>query len=160
MKLIREKQHVLRLCLVGGQQWFDETVFEVEPSDVGRDKDNHNGYQHATYRFRLLDVGRHIKVSGTRSQIHLLVVYCEGGCTMKSQDPPEYVVSTDDAIIKQALTILEGRLRAPGIQLTSPSASRDFLTLKLAELPHEVFVCLWLDGQNRLIEYSELFRGH
>lgn len=78
---------------------------------------------------------------------------------MKSQDPPEYVVSTDDAIIKQALTILEGRLRAPGIQLTSPSASRDFLTLKLAELPHEVFVCLWLDGQNRLIEYSELFRG-
>ena len=78
---------------------------------------------------------------------------------MKSQDPPEYVVSTDDAIIKQALTILEGRLRAPGLQLTSPSASRDFLTLKLAELPHEVFVCLWLDGQNRLIEYSELFRG-
>ena len=78
---------------------------------------------------------------------------------MRSQDPPEYVVSTDDAIIKQALTILEGRLRAPGIQLTSPSASRDFLTLKLAELPHEVFVCLWLDGQNRLIEYSELFRG-
>lgn len=63
MKLIREKQHVLRLCLVGGQQWFDETVFEVEPSDVGRDKDNRNGYQHATYRFRLLDVGRHIKVS-------------------------------------------------------------------------------------------------
>ena len=63
MKLIREKQHVLRLCLVGGQQWFDETVFEVEPSDVGMDKDNHNGYQHATYRFRLLDVGRHIRVS-------------------------------------------------------------------------------------------------
>jgi len=78
---------------------------------------------------------------------------------MRSQDPPEYVVSTEDAAIKHALTILEGRLRAPGIQLTSPSASRDFLTLKLAELPHEVFVCLWLDAQNRLIEYSELFRG-
>ena len=78
---------------------------------------------------------------------------------MRSQDAPEYVVSTDDAAIKHALTILEGRLRKPGVGFTSPSSARDFLTLKLAELEHELFVCLWLDAQNRLIEYSELFRG-
>ena len=78
---------------------------------------------------------------------------------MRSQDPPEYVVRTDDAIIKHALSILEGRLRKPGVGFTSPSLARDYLTLKLAELEHELFVCLWLDAQNRLIEYSELFRG-
>ena len=43
--------------------------------------------------------------------------------------------------------------------LGSPSAVRDWLRLKLAALPHEVFAALWLDSQNRLIAYEELFRG-
>lgn len=43
--------------------------------------------------------------------------------------------------------------------LASPAAVRDWLRLKLANLPHEVFGVLWLDTQNRLIEYEELFRG-
>ena len=36
---------------------------------------------------------------------------------------------------------------------------RDWLRLKLATLPYEVFGALWLDSQNRLIRYEELFRG-
>lgn len=43
--------------------------------------------------------------------------------------------------------------------LGSPGAVRDWLRLKLAALPHEVFGALWLDSRNRLIEYDELFRG-
>ncbi len=43
--------------------------------------------------------------------------------------------------------------------LGSPRAVRDWLRLKLAALPHEVFAALWLDSQNRLIAYEELFRG-
>ena len=43
--------------------------------------------------------------------------------------------------------------------MTSPQLVRDFLRTKLAELPHEVFVALLLDTQNRLVQYIELFRG-
>lgn len=43
--------------------------------------------------------------------------------------------------------------------LSSPGAVRDWLRLTLAPLPHEVFVALWLDAQNRLIAADELFRG-
>ena len=160
MKLIKEKQHVLKDCGLGERQWFYETVFEVGPNDVGRAMDNHNGYMRPAYRFRLLDVGRHITVSEQGANYTCWWFSTIAKETeMKSQDAPEYVVSTDDAAIKHALTILEGRLRKPGVQFTSPSSARDFLTLKLAELEHELFVCLWLDAQNRLIEYSELFRG-
>lgn len=41
----------------------------------------------------------------------------------------------------------------------APAAVRDWLCLKLAHLPHEAFVALWLDAQNRLIAHEELFRG-
>jgi DNA repair protein RadC len=43
--------------------------------------------------------------------------------------------------------------------LGSPQAVRDWLRLKLSTLPYEVFGVLWLDNQNHLIEYDELFRG-
>ena len=41
----------------------------------------------------------------------------------------------------------------------SPEAVKQFLRLKLSNLPHEVFAVLLLDSQHRLIEYRELFRG-
>lgn len=41
----------------------------------------------------------------------------------------------------------------------SPTAVRDWLRLKLGALKYEVFGGLWLDAQNRLIHYDELFRG-
>jgi DNA repair protein RadC len=43
--------------------------------------------------------------------------------------------------------------------LSSPGAARDWLKLKLGGLDHEVFGALWLDSQNRLIGWDELFRG-
>lgn len=43
--------------------------------------------------------------------------------------------------------------------LNTPTAVRDWLKLRLADLPHEVFGVIWLDPQNRFIDYDELFRG-
>ena len=65
----------------------------------------------------------------------------------------------DDAIIAQALRIIEGRIRTAGVTLTSPEAVKDYLTLHLNGLEHEVFGVLWLDSQNRLIATNDLFHG-
>lgn len=46
-----------------------------------------------------------------------------------------------------------------GDALSSPRAVRDYLRLTLSALPHEVFMVLMLDAQNRLIAAVELFRG-
>lgn len=43
--------------------------------------------------------------------------------------------------------------------LTDPATIRDYLRLTAAGLPHEVFMVLLLDAQNRLIDCVELFRG-
>jgi DNA repair protein RadC len=43
--------------------------------------------------------------------------------------------------------------------LTSPDQVRDYLRLQLGGLPHEVFVALFLDAQNRLIHSETLFSG-
>jgi DNA repair protein RadC len=38
-------------------------------------------------------------------------------------------------------------------------AVREFLTIKLGALEHELFAVLLLDNRHRLIDYVELFRG-
>lgn len=43
--------------------------------------------------------------------------------------------------------------------LSSPGRVRDWLRLHLATRPHEVFMALWLDAQNRLLKAEELFAG-
>lgn len=43
--------------------------------------------------------------------------------------------------------------------LTSPQAVRDYLRLTLRTRPYEVFVGIFLDSQNRLLAFEEMFRG-
>lgn len=43
--------------------------------------------------------------------------------------------------------------------LDSPKAVRDYLRLSLSDRPHEVFLGLFLDAQNRVIAVEEMFRG-
>jgi DNA repair protein RadC len=43
--------------------------------------------------------------------------------------------------------------------LNSPDKVRQYLRLRLGHLPHEVFLALFLDAQNRLLAPEELFRG-
>lgn len=62
------------------------------------------------------------------------------------------------AVLELARRALRESMRTHDL-LASPQAVRDWLRLKLAALPYEIFGVLWLDNQNRLIEYDELFRG-
>ena len=48
---------------------------------------------------------------------------------------------------------------ATGDALTSPQAVRDYLRLTLRARPYEVFVGIFLDSQNRLLAFEEMFRG-
>ena len=62
------------------------------------------------------------------------------------------------AVLEMARRALREEL-AVGNTLAAPRAVRDFLRLTLSSLPHEVFMVLLLDAQNRLIAAVELFRG-
>jgi DNA repair protein RadC len=63
------------------------------------------------------------------------------------------------AILARAAQILEAKVRANSVALTSPSMVRDWLRLKLAGLEREVFGLIYLDAQNRLIDFEALFAG-
>ncbi len=51
------------------------------------------------------------------------------------------------------------QLMACGSVLSCPRATREFLRMRLRDLPHEVFAIVYLDNRNRVISFEELFRG-
>ena len=82
--------------------------------------------------------------------------------TVNNESAATYVVTStvdEDAVIAQAMSILESRLRTKTTAFTSPEKSKQFLRCKLQQLEHEVFSVLFLDNQHYLIEYEEMFRG-
>ena len=82
--------------------------------------------------------------------------------TVKTESAATYAVTStvaEDAVIAQAMSILESRLRTKTTAFTSPDQSKQFVRCKLQQLEHEVFSVLFLDNQNYLIEYTEMFRG-
>ncbi len=80
---------------------------------------------------------------------------------VESETLVEYKVDLngDDQIIEQALGILHRRMKKFGDSMNSPTVVRNYLSLKLAELEHEVFACIFLNTQNQIIAYEEMFRG-
>tara|TARA_R110002111_G_scaffold65277_1_gene107057 strand:+ start:7772 stop:8269 length:498 start_codon:yes stop_codon:yes gene_type:complete len=67
---------------------------------------------------------------------------------------------TAEQIIEQAKQILTTRLcNANSTTFSNPSAVSSYLTIELADKEREVFACLFLDNQHRLIQYEELFYG-
>ena len=81
----------------------------------------------------------------------------------RSEDIPvssiEATTQAEDQIIARGLTILAGRMRSDREVFASPATVRQYCQLRLGALDHEVFAVLFLDVQNRLIEYREMFRG-
>lgn len=65
----------------------------------------------------------------------------------------------EDWIIQQAITLLERRLFPGGPYLTSPNAVRDYLRLKLAAEPNEVFSAIFLNSAHRILAFEPLFSG-
>ena len=54
--------------------------------------------------------------------------------------------------------VLESRLRR-GLGISDPGVTRRFLQSKMIGYQREVFACLFLDSQHRLMSYEELFHG-
>ncbi len=81
-------------------------------------------------------------------------LFCAEGSSVYASDP----MTKLRAVHELAARALAEDLRTRDC-LTSPVAVRDLLRHKLAGLPHEVFVCIQLDAQHRVIAIEELFRG-
>lgn len=62
------------------------------------------------------------------------------------------------AVLEMASRALGQQMREPAA-LGSPNAVRDYLRLKLAGLPHEVFQIIYLDAQHRVQGDEVLFTG-
>ena len=62
------------------------------------------------------------------------------------------------AVLEMARRHLAQELRK-GDALASPTQTQQYLQAQLRDRDHEVFACLFLDNQNRVIRYEELFRG-
>jgi DNA repair protein RadC len=65
----------------------------------------------------------------------------------------------EDAIIQRAIALIERRCFKRGPILNSPQVVREFLQLKLAAEPNEVFAVLFLDAQNSVLAYEPMFFG-
>jgi DNA repair protein RadC len=85
--------------------------------------------------------------------------------TARSEDAPIYDTRNsnpgnigEDAVIAQALAILSGRFR-PGALMDSPKAVKDYLVLRAAKHDREVFGCLWLDAQHRVLATDDVSFG-
>ncbi len=62
------------------------------------------------------------------------------------------------AVLELARRALAHRLQQSPV-FETPQAVREYLQLQLGGRPHEVFAVMFLDNQNRLIAFEELFRG-
>lgn len=62
------------------------------------------------------------------------------------------------AVLEMARRHLAEQL-AHGDALTSPDLTRRYLLSQLRDRDYEVFACLLLDNQHRVLKYHELFRG-
>jgi DNA repair protein RadC len=70
----------------------------------------------------------------------------------------KYVPAPSNLVIEEAKRRLGARLEGLNA-LTSPALARDAIRLRFAGLEHEIFACLFLDNQHRVIKFEELFRG-
>jgi DNA repair protein RadC len=66
--------------------------------------------------------------------------------------------ATGAEILEAARAYLSKRLRR-GTTLSSPKATRDYLSLRFGMRDYETFCVLHLDTRHRLIDCQELFRG-
>jgi DNA repair protein RadC len=102
-----------------------------------------------------LDIARTL-LSEFGSLRGLLTAERERVCATRGLGPSRFV--TLQAALELARRHYQ-QLMMTGCALSNPRATRDFLQMKLRDLPHEVFCCLYLDNRNRVIAFEELFRG-
>lgn len=102
-----------------------------------------------------LDVARDLLVE-FRSLRGLLTAEREAMCNARGMGSARY--ATLQAALEMARRHYQELMRS-GPALANPQATRDFLHMRLRDLTHEVFCCLYLDNRNRVLAFEELFRG-
>ena len=102
-----------------------------------------------------LEVARELLVQ-FGSLRHLLTAEQQHACASPGLGPARY------AALQAALELARRhyqQLMTIGSVLSNPRATREFLRMRLRDLRHEVFCCVYLDNRNRVIAFAELFRG-
>lgn len=66
---------------------------------------------------------------------------------------------SDDWIIRQAIALLEQRVFKKGPSLERSAAVRDYLHLKLAAEPNEIFAIVFLNSMHEVLAYEPMFKG-
>ncbi len=102
-----------------------------------------------------VDVARDLLVK-FRSLRGLLTADRKTACACPGLGPARY------AALQASLELARRHyqeLMQSGSALTNPRSTRDYLRMRLRDLDHEVFCCLYLDNRNRVIACEELFRG-
>ena len=62
------------------------------------------------------------------------------------------------AALELSRRVLESRLKR-GVRVSDPDVARQYLQSRMRTYEREVFACLFLDNQHRLLRYEELFFG-
>ena len=86
----------------------------------------------------------------------LLAAAPDGFARIPGLGPAKY--AQVQAMLEIARRALQEDVRRETL-LNAPDKVRQYLRLWIGHLPHEVFVALYLDAQNRLLTAEELFRG-
>lgn len=71
---------------------------------------------------------------------------------------PDSVTGCVQAAVKLVLRAQQASFHQ-GMALTSPEFAKEFLVARLGHQEREVFACILMDNQHRVIEYQELFLG-
>jgi DNA repair protein RadC len=66
---------------------------------------------------------------------------------------------SEDEILKTAADLLVQRTKTGGDFLSDPRKASEIAKLRLGTQEHEIFAVFWVDSQNRLIDFEEMFRG-
>ncbi len=69
----------------------------------------------------------------------------------------QYHIAPSDLVIEECRRRLDKQ--CANKLLDSPEKAADWCMAKLSPLEHEVFACIFLDTQHRVIAFSRLFRG-
>jgi DNA repair protein RadC len=70
-----------------------------------------------------------------------------------------YFTNQQRSILTQAGNILEEAAQYHTQSFTDANSTATFLSMKLAGKENEVFACIFLDSQHRMIKYEEVFNG-
>ncbi len=102
-----------------------------------------------------VEIGRDL-ISTHGSLRAVMDLTCEAMCQQKGLGPVTYAQL--QACLELGRRYLEQGLKND-VALTSSQETRRFLRAKLRHRSQEVFACLFLDAQHRVLRYEELFFG-